>query len=84
MVWITIRSANSVKAIAIGVALCGSVPAFAQSSVTLYGIVDNGLAYQSSSTSLGSTSLTFRRSRTQFGVNFVASLVGKMRLRPAG
>jgi hypothetical protein len=28
--------------------------------------------------------LTFRRSRTQFGVNFVASLVGKMRLRPAG
>ncbi|WP_407671303.1 porin [Paraburkholderia phymatum] len=30
--------------------------AFAQSSVTLYGIVDAGLGYQSSSTSLGSTS----------------------------
>jgi hypothetical protein len=28
--------------------------------------------------------LTFRRSRTQFGVNFVASLVGEMRLWPAG
>lgn len=30
--------------------------AFAQSSVTLYGIVDNGIGYQSSSTTLGSTS----------------------------
>lgn len=30
-------------------------PAFAQSSVTLYGIVDNGFGYQSSATSLGST-----------------------------
>jgi predicted porin len=30
--------------------------AFAQSSVTLYGIVDTGVGYQSSSTSLGSTS----------------------------
>ncbi|TAM01821.1 MAG: porin [Paraburkholderia sp.] len=30
--------------------------AFAQSSVTLYGIVDNGLGYQSSATKLGSTS----------------------------
>jgi ABC-type sulfate/molybdate transport systems ATPase subunit len=28
--------------------------------------------------------LTFRRSRTQFGVNFVASLVGEMRPRAAG
>jgi hypothetical protein len=27
--------------------------------------------------------LTFRRSRTQFGVNFVASLAGEMRLRSA-
>ncbi|MEM5370159.1 porin [Paraburkholderia azotifigens] len=50
------RSTSSAKAVVIGVALVGSVPAFAQSSVTLYGIVDNGLAYQSSSTSLGSTS----------------------------
>ncbi|MDE1180539.1 porin [Paraburkholderia sp.] len=30
-------------------------PAFAQSSVTLYGIVDNGIGYQSSSASLGAT-----------------------------
>ncbi|MGU7771714.1 porin [Burkholderia sp. MR1-5-21] len=32
-----------------------AVPARAQSSVTLYGIVDNGLVYQNSQTSLGST-----------------------------
>src|SRR5258708_33555747 len=30
--------------------------AFAQSSVTLYGAIDNGLGYQSSQTALGSTS----------------------------
>jgi hypothetical protein len=30
------------------------------------------------------TGLTFRRSRTQFGVNFVASRAGEMRIRPAG
>jgi predicted porin len=50
------RSTSSVKAVVIGAAIVGGAPAFAQSSVTLYGIVDNGLAYQSSSTSLGSTS----------------------------
>jgi predicted porin len=33
-----------------------AVPVFAQSSVTLYGIVDTGLGYQSSQTTLGSTS----------------------------
>ena len=27
--------------------------------------------------------LTFRRSRTQFGVNFVVGVAGEMRLRPA-
>ncbi|MBP0595624.1 porin, partial [Paraburkholderia sp. LEh10] len=32
------------------------MPVWAQSSVTLYGIVDNGFGYQSSSTTLGSTS----------------------------
>ncbi|MBN3763493.1 porin [Burkholderia sp. Ac-20365] len=32
-----------------------TIPAFAQSSVTLYGIVDTGIGYQSSSTTLGST-----------------------------
>src|SRR5258708_12232602 len=36
------------------VAITGS--AFAQSSVTLYGAVDNGIGYQTSQTSLGSTS----------------------------
>ncbi|ABC36115.1 porin [Burkholderia thailandensis] len=35
--------------------LAAVATAHAQSSVTLYGIVDNGIAYQSSSTSLGST-----------------------------
>lgn len=35
---------------------CTALPALAQSSVTLYGIVDDGLVYQSSQTSLGSTS----------------------------
>ncbi|MFM0550879.1 porin [Paraburkholderia sediminicola] len=34
---------------------CVAAPAFAQSSVTMYGIVDAGLVYQSSQTSLGST-----------------------------
>ncbi|EUC18827.1 Outer membrane protein (porin) [Paraburkholderia steynii] len=38
------------------VATAAHAPAFAQNSVTLYGIVDNGIGYQSSSTSLGSTS----------------------------
>src|ERR1700757_4612337 len=38
---------------ALGLAALG---AHAQSSVTLYGIVDNGIGYQSSSTSLGKTS----------------------------
>jgi hypothetical protein len=28
--------------------------------------------------------LTFRRSRTQFGVNFVGGRAGEMRIRPAG
>ncbi|MBN3758627.1 porin, partial [Paraburkholderia sp. Tr-20389] len=36
-------------------AVLAAMPAFAQNSVTLYGIVDNGIGYQSSSTTLGST-----------------------------
>lgn len=42
----------------LALSLCAtvSVPAMAQSSVTLYGILDTGLSYQSSQTSLGSTS----------------------------
>ncbi|QYD73545.1 porin [Paraburkholderia edwinii] len=40
---------------AAGAAICAT-PACAQSSVTLYGIIDTGVVYQSSSTSLGSTS----------------------------
>jgi predicted porin len=42
-----------------------SLPALAQSSVTLYGILDNGLLYQSSQTSLGST--TGGRSNIKLG-----------------
>jgi predicted porin len=37
------------------VMLVPAAPVMAQSSVTLYGIVDNGIAYQSSQTSLGTT-----------------------------
>lgn len=37
-------------------ALCSAAPSFAQSSVTLYGVIDNSMTYQSSQTSLGSTS----------------------------
>ncbi|KWI47276.1 porin [Burkholderia pseudomultivorans] len=43
------------RALAAGAALLAASPAFAQSSVTLYGVVDNGIAYQSSQTTLGST-----------------------------
>ncbi|WP_261513351.1 porin [Burkholderia multivorans] len=39
-----------------GVAFAVAAPAFAQSSVTLYGIVDNGIGYQNSATTVGSTS----------------------------
>jgi predicted porin len=35
--------------------LLPTLPAWAQSSVTLYGVVDNGIGYQSSQTTLGST-----------------------------
>jgi predicted porin len=42
-------------ALVIGASLATAAPAFAQSSVTLYGIVDNGIGYQSSATTLGST-----------------------------
>ncbi|SIT51515.1 Outer membrane protein (Porin) [Paraburkholderia piptadeniae] len=35
--------------------LAFAAPAFAQSSVTLYGIVDNGIGYQNNSTTVGST-----------------------------
>jgi predicted porin len=38
-----------------GCAACFAAPAFAQSSVTLYGLIDAGLVYQNSSTSLGKT-----------------------------
>ncbi|RDK00863.1 porin [Paraburkholderia lacunae] len=51
-----IKRTKRVEAVLCGVAMAASVPAFAQSSVTLYGIVDNGIAYQSNSSSLGSTS----------------------------
>ncbi|MGU7774124.1 porin [Burkholderia sp. MR1-5-21] len=51
----TTRTSKRIEAALIGLAAASAMPAFAQSSVTLYGIVDNGIAYQSSQTSLGST-----------------------------
>src|SRR6195952_2722682 len=41
------------KAVLLGLATLAS-PVFAQNSVTLYGIVDDSISYQSSQTSLGS------------------------------
>ena len=49
------RRYPEVKVALAGAAMLATIPAFAQSSVTLYGIVDTGLGYQSSSTTLGST-----------------------------
>ena len=43
-------------AVVAATAFAATAPAFAQSSVTLYGIVDDSIVYQSSQTSLGSTS----------------------------
>ncbi|MDR3097398.1 MAG: porin [Paraburkholderia sp.] len=50
------RHYPEVKAAFAGAAMIVAIPAFAQSSVTLYGVVDNGIGYQSSSTTLGSIS----------------------------
>ncbi len=44
------------QALAAGAAMLALSPAFAQSSMTLYGVVDTGMSYQSSQTTLGSTS----------------------------
>ncbi|MDP9649913.1 porin [Paraburkholderia caledonica] len=50
-------SLRRIDAVLFGAAVTASVPALSQSSVTLYGIVDNGLSYTSNQTStLGSTS----------------------------
>jgi predicted porin len=51
------RTFDVTKAAAVAAtAFAAAAPAFAQSSVTLYGIVDDSIVYQSSQTSLGSTS----------------------------
>ncbi|WP_321886484.1 porin [Paraburkholderia bannensis] len=50
------NSYPQIKLALAGATMISAIPAFAQSSVTLYGIVDSGFGYQSSSTSLGSTS----------------------------
>jgi len=50
------RRPSKVKVALASAAMLAAIPAFAQNSVTLYGIVDAGFGYQSSSTSLGSTS----------------------------
>jgi predicted porin len=44
-----------VKAVVAAAALSAAIPAFAQSSVTLYGVVDNGIGYQNNAATLGST-----------------------------
>lgn len=49
------RKTHCAKALLAGVTAFGSASALAQSSVTLYGTVDTGLAWQSSQASLGST-----------------------------
>jgi predicted porin len=54
---------EKVKAVVLGTTILGTAPAFAQSAVTLYGVVDNGIGYQSSQTTLGST--TGGRSNTK-------------------
>ncbi|QCP53351.1 porin [Trinickia violacea] len=43
-------------AIAGAAAILATAPAFAQSTVTLYGVVDNGIGYQNNASTLGSTS----------------------------
>ena len=47
---------NAIRHTFFALALTASAQSFAQSSVTLYGIVDNGLGYVSNSSSLGATS----------------------------
>jgi len=50
-----IKRYEQVKAVVVGTAMLATVPALAQNSVTLYGVVDNGIGCQSSATTLGST-----------------------------
>ncbi|MFP3803420.1 porin, partial [Paraburkholderia sp. SIMBA_027] len=49
------KHTTTLTRVACAITALAGAPAFAQSSVTLYGIVDTGFAYQSSQTSLGST-----------------------------
>ncbi|WP_345816116.1 porin [Paraburkholderia sp. PREW-6R] len=49
-------SIRRVDAVLFGAAMAASLPAFAQSSVTLYGIVDNGLSWTNGQSTLGSNS----------------------------
>ncbi|MBN7129772.1 porin [Burkholderia multivorans] len=46
---------GQVRAAVAGAAMLATMPAFAQNSVTLYGVVDNGIGYQSNASTLGST-----------------------------
>jgi Outer membrane protein (porin) len=50
------KGIRRVDVVLFGAAIAASMPAFAQSSVTLYGIVDNGISYTSNQSTLGSTS----------------------------
>jgi predicted porin len=75
---------QQVKLTVAAVAVMTAVPAFAQSSVTMYGIVDTGLGYLSNSSSLGSTSGGHSKvymnqgvwSGSQFGLNGIEDLGG--------
>ena len=49
------KRSKELKQLAVSAAVFAAMPAFAQSSVTLYGVVDTGIAYQNSQTTLGST-----------------------------
>jgi predicted porin len=75
---------NQIKLTVAAAAVMTAVPAFAQSSVTLYGIIDTGLGYLSNSSSLGSTSGGHSKvymnngvwSGSQFGLNGTEDLGG--------
>lgn len=49
------KKTNPIKLAIAATAAMAAVPAFAQSSVTLYGVVDTGIGYLSNSSSLGAT-----------------------------
>jgi predicted porin len=61
------RFAGTGALLALGATVCAA-PACAQSSVTLYGIIDTGVVYQNSGTSLGSTSGGYSATKLATGI----------------